>query len=132
MGSKTKRDDGVARKITHPVRFASDEYEQLKEKAYSARVSISEFIRRAALRRRVVEPPPPPQLNWKLYEELNSIGVNLNQIAKAANIAVKSGQGANIDVDQLQKLVDSLRASIKETQMQLLECGVTDEEEESL
>jgi hypothetical protein len=132
MGSKTKRDDGVARKITHPVRFAADEYEQLKEKAYSARVSISEFIRRAALRRRVVEPPPPPQLNWKLYEELNSIGVNLNQLVKAVNQAVKSGQGANIDVDQLQNLVSGLRATIRETQMQLLECGVTDSEEESL
>lgn len=95
-------------------------------------MSISEFIRRAALRRRVVEPPPPPQLNWKLYEELNSIGVNLNQIAKAVNKAIKSGQDVNIDVEKLQKLVDSLCASIKETQMQLLECGVTDDEEDSV
>jgi len=130
MPSKTKRDDGVKRKITHPVRFAVDEYEQLKKKAYEARVSITEFIRRAALRRRVVEPPPPPQLNWKLYEELNAIGVNLNQIAKAANKAVKSGQDVNIDVEQLQNLVNSLRASIRETQMQLLECGVLDDDQE--
>ena len=79
-----------------------------------------------------MELPPPPQLNWKLYEELNYIGVNLNQIAKAANIAVKSGQGVNVDVEKLQKLVDSLCASIKETQMQLLECGVTDDEEDSV
>ncbi|MBW4433180.1 MAG: MobC family plasmid mobilization relaxosome protein [Pelatocladus maniniholoensis HA4357-MV3] len=130
MPSKTKRDDGVVRKITHPVRFAADEYEQLKKKAYEARVSITEFIRRAALRRRVVEPPPPPQLNWKLYEELNAIGVNLNQIAKATNRAVKSGQEVNIDVEQLQNLMQSLRASIRETQMQLLECGVLDDDEE--
>ena len=124
MSSKTKRSDGVARKITHPVRFADDEYEQLKVKAYNARVSLTEFIRRAALRRQVVEPPPPPQLNWKLYEELNSIGVNLNQIAKAVNRAVKSGKGANVDVERLQNLVTKLNASIRETQMQLLECGV--------
>lgn len=130
MSSKTKRSDGVARKITHPVRFADDEYEQLKVKAYNARVSLTEFIRRAALRRQVVEPPPPPQLNWKLYEELNSIGVNLNQIAKAVNRAVKSGKGANVDVERLQNLVTKLNASIRETQMQLLECGVTPNEEE--
>jgi hypothetical protein len=85
---------------------------------------LTEFIRRAALRRQVVEPPPPPQLNWKLYEELNSIGVNLNQIAKAVNRAVKSGKGANVDVERLQNLVTKLNASIRETQMQLLECGV--------
>ncbi|AFZ28509.1 Bacterial mobilization protein (MobC) (plasmid) [Cylindrospermum stagnale PCC 7417] len=130
MSNKTKRTDGVARKITHPVRFAADEYEQLKKKAYEARVSITEFIRRAALRRRVVESPPPPQLNWKLYEELNAIGVNLNQIAKAANKAAKSGQDVNIDVEQLQNLVESLHTSIRETQLQLLECGVTEDEQE--
>jgi competence CoiA-like predicted nuclease len=130
MGSKSKRDDGVCRKITHPVRFAEDEYEQLKQKAYNARVSLTEFIRRAALRRQVVEPPPPPQINWKLYEKLNAIGVNLNQIAKAVNRAVKSGQGANVDVERLQNLVVRLNETIRETQMQLLECGVTDEEEE--
>lgn len=130
MTSKTKRSDGVARKITHPVRFAADEYEQLKKKAYEARVSITEFIRRAALRRRVVEPPPPPQLNWKLYEELNAIGVNLNQIAKAVNTAVKAGQDINIDVEQLQNLVESLCTSIRETQMQLLECGAADDDRE--
>ncbi len=130
MTSKTKRSDGVARIITHPVRFAADEYEQLKKKAYEARVSIGEFIRRAALRRRVVEPPPPPQLNWKLYEELQAIGVNLNQIAKAVNTAVKAGQDINIDVEQLQNLVESLYTSIRETQMQLLECGAADDGQE--
>ncbi len=132
MPSKTKRADGVARKITHPVRFAADEYEQLKKKAYEARVSIGEFIRRAALRRRVVELRPPPQLNWKLYEELQAIGVNLNQIAKAVNTAVKIGQEVNIDKEQLQKLVESLGASIRETQMQLLECGAADDDTEEL
>ena len=132
MPSKTKRSDGVARKITHPVRFAADEYEQLKKKAYEARVGVGEFIRRAALRRRVVEPPPPPQLNWKLYEQLQAIGVNLNQIAKAVNTAVKVGQEVNIDREQLQKLVESLGASIRETQMQLLECGAADDDTEEL
>jgi hypothetical protein len=116
-GAKTKRSDGVPRKITHPVRFAADEYEQLKNKAYQARISVSEFIRRAALRRKVVEAPPPPQLNWKLYEELNAIGVNLNQLVKGVNAAVKSGRNVNLDADQLEDLVTLLTSQIKETQM---------------
>ncbi|MBK1990169.1 plasmid mobilization relaxosome protein MobC [Sphaerospermopsis aphanizomenoides BCCUSP55] len=132
MPKKTQRTDGVIRTIRHPVRFAADEYEQLKQKANEARVSITEFIRRAALRRRVVELPPPPELNWKLYTELNAIGVNLNQIATAATNASKTGQAVNFDVEQLQNLVESLRASIKETQMQLLECGVTADESEEI
>jgi len=128
-GAKTKRSDGVPRKITHPVRFATDEYEQLKNKAYQARISVSEFIRRAALRRKVVEAPPPPQLNWKLYQELNAIGVNLNQLVKGVNAAVKSGQNIDLDADQLENLVVGLTSQIKETQMQLLECGSSDEGE---
>jgi len=130
--NKTKGTNGVAKKIVFPIRFAADEYEQLKQKANEARVSITEFIRRAALRRRVVELPPPLELNWKLYTELNAIGVNLNQIATAATNASKTGQAVNIDPKQLQNLVESLRASIKETQMQLLECGVTAAESEEI
>jgi hypothetical protein len=106
--------------------------EELKQKANEARVSITEFIRRAALRRCVVELPPPLELNWKLYAELNAIGVNLHQIATAATNASKAGQAVNIDPEQLQNLVESLRTSVKETQMQLLECGVTVDEHEEV
>jgi ferredoxin-thioredoxin reductase catalytic subunit len=67
-----------------------------------------------------------------LYTELNAIGVNLNQIATAATNASKTGKAVNFDVEQLQNLVESLRASIKETQMQLLECGVTVDESEEI
>ncbi|AFZ61144.1 plasmid mobilization relaxosome protein MobC [Anabaena cylindrica FACHB-243] len=132
MPKKTQRTDGVIRTIRLSVRFAADEYEQLKQKAKEGRVSITEFIRRAAFRRRVVELPPPPELNWKLYTELNAIGVNLNQIATAATHASKTGQAVNFDVEQLENLVESLRTSIKETQMQLLECGVTVDEPEEI
>lgn len=128
MPKKTLRSDGVVRRITHPVRFAADEYSQLKQKAYQARVSITEFIRRAALRRQVVEPPPPPQINWKLYEELGRIGNNLNQLVKGVNTAVKAGQPVNIDARSLTLVVEQLKANIRETQMQLLECGASDDD----
>jgi hypothetical protein len=74
------------------VRFADDEYENLKQKANKSRISVAEFIRRAALKRQVVEPSSPPQINWKYYEQLNTIGVDLNQIAKTVNQAVSASK----------------------------------------
>ena len=130
MGNKTQRADGVPRKITLHVRFAVDENEQLKNKAYQARVSVNEFIRRAALRKQVVEPPPPPELNWKLYEQLGAIGNNINQIARGVNSALKAGLPVNIDEKLFSESIEQLLAVIKETQLQLLESGVADEEAE--
>jgi hypothetical protein len=64
------------------VRLAPDEYETIKQKAQKAKVTIPQFIRRAALRIQVTQLPPPPVINWKLYKELGSINVNLRQLAK--------------------------------------------------
>ncbi len=128
MGNKTQRADGVPRKITLHVRFAVDENEQLKNKAYQARVSVTEFIRRAALRKQVVEPLPPPQLNWKLYEQLGAIGNNLNQIARGVNSALKAGLPVNVDEKFLDDSAVQLLAVTKEIQLQLLECGVAGED----
>ena len=64
------------------VRLAPDEYETIKQKARRAKVTIPQFIRRAALRLHVTQPPPPPVINWKLYKELGSINVNMRQLIK--------------------------------------------------
>lgn len=64
------------------VRLAPDEYESIKQKAHKAKVTIPQFIRRAALRIQVTQLPPPPVINWQLYRELGSINVNLRQLAK--------------------------------------------------
>ena len=64
------------------VRLAPSEYETIKQKARKAKVTIPQFIRRAALRIQVTQLPPPPVINWKLYRELGSINVNLRQLAK--------------------------------------------------
>ena len=64
------------------VRLAPDEYETIKQKARKAKVTIPQFVRRAALRIQVTQLPPPPVINWQLYRELGSINVNLRQLAK--------------------------------------------------
>lgn len=64
------------------IRLAADEYETIKQKARAAKTSIAKFIRRAALWQPVREPTPPPIINWKLYQELGSINVNIKQLAR--------------------------------------------------
>lgn len=120
MPRRTSRSDGEVRKITHPVRFAESEYSQIKENATKGRVSVSEFIRRAALRRKIAEDPPPPQINRQLYEEFGQINSNLSQLVKAIKEATKQGQPINIDQLELDKIIEPLTPLIKETQRQLL------------
>lgn len=132
MPSKAKRLDGVPRKLVLHIRFAVDENEQLKVKAAQTGVSVNEFIRRAALRRQVVQVLPPPPLNLKLYEQLGVIGSNINQIARGVNSAKKAGLSVNIDTEVLDESIVQLLFVIKETQIQLLNCGGADPEEEVL
>ena len=84
---KPKRADGVPRKITRHIRFAADEYERIKEKADQAKISIADFIRKAAINKQLRIYKPPPPVNLKTYKELSAIGVNLNQLVRAVNTA---------------------------------------------
>jgi len=120
MPRRTSRSDGEVRKITHPVRFAESEYEQIKENSSKGRVSVSEYIRRAALRRKIAEDPPPPQINRELYEQFGQINSNLSQLVKAIKEATKQGQIINIDPLELEKIIADISPLIKETQRQLL------------
>lgn len=130
MGAKAKRTDGTLRKKTWGVRFAPDECSQLREKAYYAHTSVSEFIRRAALGRKVVEPPPPPAVNIQTYRELAKINNNLSRLVTTVDRAVNMGQGATVDVDNLDKLVIDLTAKIKEMQLQLMTVSIAGGEDD--
>jgi hypothetical protein len=129
VGVKTKRSDGAVRTIAWSVRFATDECDQLREKAYCAHTSVSEYIRRASLARKVIELPPPPAVNIQTYRELSSIGNNLNQLVAAVNRAVLMGQDVNVDQSKLSKLIDGLQQTIKEVQVQLLTVETSEDNE---
>lgn len=131
MGAKTKRNDGTVRSTAWSVRFTPDECDLLKEKAYKAHTNISEFIRRATLGRKVVSPPPPPAVNIQTYRELARIGNNFNHLVTAVNRSVNMGQGANVDVEALEKLVQEMTGTIKEVQLQLLNVSTVTGGEES-
>lgn len=131
MGAKAKRQDGAVRGVSWSVRFTPDECDLVREKAYKAHASISEYIRRVALGRKVVSPPPPPAVNIQTYKELARIGTNFNYLVTAVNRAVNMGQGVNVDVEALEKLVQQMTGTIKEVQLQLLSVSTSTGGEES-
>jgi hypothetical protein len=106
-----------------PVRLSDVELEMFRSRAEESGVSISELMRRNGLMR------PIPQRMSKLtvltYRELSRIGTSINQIARAANIAVKSNQKLIIELEQLQVLKDLL----EQCQRELLFGDLSTEEE---
>ena len=66
------------------VRLNDGEHEELRRQAGKARLRVPEFIRQRVLERRL-QIGSPRQLGVAEFRELNRIGVNLNQIARALN-----------------------------------------------
>jgi hypothetical protein len=93
MPRPTQRLDGVVRNIRQPVAFSFSEYGQLQREAYDSNISVSELIRFRALTRKVERRSEPPLLDEQLYKELNSLGIDLNQVTHKVNVAV------NVDID---------------------------------
>lgn len=111
----------MARSAVVPIRFSEDERKSLFEQAKSFGVSLSEFVRRAALKRRM-PPLPPPQLNRDIYQELSRIGNNLNQVTRKINegaVSVEPGLAATLT---------ELKSVVKEVGLKVLGVGGDDSE----
>ena len=93
-----------ARSAVVPVRFTPGERDGLQRDSTASRVSLSEFIRAAALKRRL-PPPAAPEVNRRTYEELARIGNNLNQLVRA----VHAKAVAVVDAAILHQLADAVR-----------------------
>ena len=96
----------IADKII-PIRLTASEYAVVK--AQAGVLSLSEFFRRAGLGLKIPTPRPRPvvpEVNRLTYRELGHIGTNLNQLAKACNMAIRAGYGCNIDPQQLRVLAE--------------------------
>lgn len=72
------------------VRFTQAERGFLDEQAHTFGVTVGELVRRRALKLPVVAPAATrkPSVNAALVSELNRVGVNVNQLAHAANLGV--------------------------------------------
>src|SRR4028118_268218 len=99
------------------IRLTDSDYNQIKARAEQVNLSMSDFIRRAALRRAM--PRPLATFDLKAYQVLCKIdtqlriaGNNLNQITKVCNRAVALGEPVVVNTG----LLESVQQLIRENQ----------------
>ncbi|MEG4304880.1 plasmid mobilization protein [Microcoleus sp. D3_18a_C4] len=99
------------------IRLTDSDYSQIQTLANQVNLSMSDFIRRAALKRAM--PRPLTVFDLKAYQVLCQInaqlrvaGNNLNQIAKACNSAVALGEPVVVNTG----LLESVQQFIRENQ----------------
>jgi Mobilization protein NikA len=96
------------------LRLSDSDYNQIKARAEQVNLSMSDFMRRAALRRTM--PRPLAAFDLKAYQVLCKIdaqlriaGNNLNQIAKACNSAVALGEPVVVNTGLLESVQQLIR-----------------------
>ena len=102
------------RRRTVGVRVTAAEAEELRERAQAARLSMGAYLRRRGLGQRV-RSTVERRLGAAELRELNRIGVNLNQMARALNSgAVSSPAETQAAVERVGELVAKLLAGERE------------------
>ena len=86
------------------VRVTEAEEAELQERAQDARLSVGAYLRRRALGQRV-RMAAERRLGGAELRELNRIGVNLNQMARAMNAGAAAPAGTREAVEQVSELV---------------------------
>ena len=96
------------------IRLSDSDYSQIKARAEQVNLSMSDFMRRAALKRSI--PRPIAAFDLKAYQVLCKIdaqfriaGNNLNQIAKACNSAVILGEPVVVNTGLLERVQQLIR-----------------------
>ena len=100
------------------LRLSDSDYNQIKARAEQVNLSMSDFMRRAALRRTM--PRPLAAFDLKAYQVLCKIdaqlriaGNNLNQITKACNSAVALGEPVVVNKGLLESVQQLIRENGK-------------------
>jgi|SRR4028119_1501979 Bacterial mobilisation protein (MobC). len=103
------------------IRLTDSDYSQIQTLANQVNLSMSDFMRRAALKRTM--PRPLAAFDLKAYQVLCKIdaqlriaGNNLNQIAKACNSAVILGEPVIVNrglLESVQQLIQQNQTAIK-------------------
>jgi|GEM_PF-640193 len=96
------------------IRLSDSDYNQIKARAEQVNLSMSDFMRRAALKRAM--PRPVAAFDLKAYQVLCKIdaqlriaGNNLNQISKACNSAVALGEPVVVNTGLLESVQQLIR-----------------------
>ena len=100
------------------IRLTDSDYNQIKARAEQVNLSMSDFMRRAALRRTM--PRPLAAFDLKAYQVLCQInaqlriaGNNLNQMKKACNSAVALGEPIVVNTGLLENVQQLIRENGK-------------------
>jgi antitoxin component of RelBE/YafQ-DinJ toxin-antitoxin module len=99
------------RTLRYELRLTPVEKESWSVKASAMGLDLSEYIRRCVERRQITT--KKPEVNRQTAVELGRIGVNLNQLIRAMNTAVASGQDIpNLEesLAVVEKVYDAVRA----------------------
>ena len=105
---------GEEERRTRTIGVRVTEVEELRERAQAARLSMGAYLRRRALGQRV-RIAAELRLGAMELRELNRIGVNLNQMARALNSgAVSSPAETQAAVERVGELVAKLLAGERE------------------
>ena len=95
----------------------------VRDKAHATGLTMSELIRRNSLLRPL--PRRLSKIGLHTYVELGRIGNNLNQLTKAVNIAIKTGQRLSASPSVLVELTELLHQVRRE--LALLDDGDDDD-----
>ncbi|MBD0346536.1 MAG: plasmid mobilization relaxosome protein MobC [Coleofasciculus sp. Co-bin14] len=106
------------RTLRYELRLTPVEKESWSVKASSMGLDLSEYIR-CCVERRQITTTIQPEVNRKTAVELGRIGVNLNQLIRAMNTSVASGQFIP-NVDESLAVVQEVEKAVKELQRELL------------
>ena len=104
------------RTARHNIWLTPEEKNTWKAKASSAGLNLNEYIRRCVERRTIT--PIQPEVNRQTAIELGRIGVNLNQLVRAMNAAIVSGQHIP-NVSEAISVVEEVYNSVKTLQLEL-------------
>jgi len=96
------------------IRLTDSDYNQIKARAEQVNLSMSDFMRRAALRRTM--PRPLAAFDLKAYQVLCQINAqlrmadsNLNQMASSCNSVVALGEPVVVNTELLERVQELIR-----------------------
>ena len=93
-----------------PIRVTEAERIHVQEKAEAVNMTVSDFLRSLGLSKEVT--PRATRLEMSLLVELNRIGVNINQIAKAANLGRDQASVIEASLTELRALMAKVDQSL--------------------
>jgi DNA repair exonuclease SbcCD ATPase subunit len=108
------------------VRLTDDELKEIKSKAKTAEMSLSEYMRQNILGREMKQ-NIVPEINRETYRELAQLrtelqkqGTNINQLTKFAHIHQQFPDGLDDRLSTIHSLYEQLEAEIKMIQANVI------------